>query len=419
MRVLRSRLFAATVLTVIVLRLTAGSPSSSGMRLLAKDVILRHQNKRPPCTGFITYVSKTEPVLIHCHGWQDYSDGYDDYSVSFSSDNGKTWSPDEVRWKSRAVPEGRIRFAEPAAFFDSEKEKLIVVIDQVLYPNDKLNVDAEYTLIQETYDPKRKQWSEPRTLTFPGERSPAMSFSFPIKTSRGRLLFPGMRKTVDAAGKAIHFQKTWAPVDEVITLIGEYGPSDEISWRLGKPLKIAPETSSRGLDENTLAELPDGRIAAVCRGDNSAFPEKRSYKWLSFSRDDGATWSAPEPLPATGGEPIESGANGSALFRSIKNGKLYWMGNLALDGERARGNWPRSPLVIAEVQEEPFALRRETIFKVDERTLPDSPKTQLSNFRFYQDRATGDLVIYLTRYGERSEKDWMLADYYRYRVAMP
>ena len=112
------------------------------MRLLAKDVILRHQNKRPPCTGFITYVSKTEPVLIHCHGWQDYSDGYDDYLVSFSSDNGKTWSPDELRWKSRAVPEGRIRFAEPAAFFDSEKEKLIVVIDQVLYPNDKLNVDG-------------------------------------------------------------------------------------------------------------------------------------------------------------------------------------------------------------------------------------------------------------------------------------
>ena len=59
------------------------------------------------------------------------------------------------------------------------------------------------------------------------------------------------------------------------------------------------------------------------------------------------------------------------------------------------------------------------VLEVDERTPPDSPKTQLSNFRFYQDRATGDLVIYLTRYGERSEKDWMLADYYRYRVAMP
>jgi hypothetical protein len=67
----------------------------------------------------------------------------------------------------------------------------------------------------------------------------------------------------------------------------------------------------------------------------------------------------------------------------------------------------------------PFALKRDTVFVVDERGGHDSPRVQLSNFRFYQDRATGDVVIFLTRYGEQSEKDWMLADYYRYRVEMP
>jgi hypothetical protein len=184
-------------------------------------------------------------------------------------------------------------------------------------------------------------------------------------------------------------------------------------------LNLAPETSSRGLNENALTQLRDGRIAAVCRGDNSAFPEKRGYKWLSFSADDGESWSSPAPLPATGGEPIESGSNGSALFRSSRNGRLYWMGNLALRGDRANGNWPRSPLVIVEVQEEPFALKHETIFAVDERTFNDSPRVQMSNFRFYQDRQTGDVVIFLTRYGEKSEKEWMMADYYRYRVEMP
>jgi hypothetical protein len=178
-------------------------------------------------------------------------------------------------------------------------------------------------------------------------------------------------------------------------------------------------TSSRGLDENTLTELSDGRIAAICRGDNSMFPDKAGYKWLSFSRDDGLTWSRPAPLPATGGGPIESGSNGSALFRSGRNGRLYWLGNLAVRGERPNGNWPRSPLCLVEVQEEPFALKRESIFVIDERSGSDSPRVQLSNFRFYQDRETGDLVVYLTRYGERSEQDWMLADYYRYRVAMP
>ena len=55
-------------------------------KLISKEVYLRHRDGRPASTGFISYISATEPVLIHCHGWQDYSDGYDDYSVSFSPD---------------------------------------------------------------------------------------------------------------------------------------------------------------------------------------------------------------------------------------------------------------------------------------------------------------------------------------------
>jgi hypothetical protein len=83
---------------------------------------------------------------MHCFGRQDYSDGYDDYAVQLSSDNGRTWSRPEVRWKSSVVPEGRMRYAEPAAFFDPDQQKLIVLIDHTLYPSDKLNVDTEYNL---------------------------------------------------------------------------------------------------------------------------------------------------------------------------------------------------------------------------------------------------------------------------------
>ncbi|NIA13139.1 MAG: hypothetical protein GWP08_03590, partial [Nitrospiraceae bacterium] len=69
-------------------------------------------------------------------------------------------------------------------------------------------------------------------------------------------------------------------------------------------------------------------------------------------------------------------------------------------------------------QEEPFALKRDTITAIDERDEDDSPTTQISNFRFYQDRPTGDIVVFATRFGERDSKKWKWADHYRYRVTL-
>lgn len=43
----------------------------------------------------------------------------------------------------------------------------------------------------------------------------------------------------------------------------------------------------------------------------------------------------------------------------------------------------------------------------------------MANFRFDQNRETGDLVIFLSRYGEHSEKEWMIANNYRYCVEIP
>ena len=94
------------------------------------------------------------------------------------------------------------------------------------------------------------------------------------------------------------------------------------------------------------------------------------------------------------------------------------MGNLCIEGVRPNGNMPRSPLVIAEVQEEPFALKRDTLTVIDRRVPGEPPTLQLSNFRFYQDRENGDAVLFLTRYAEHSAEEWKLADYYRYRVAL-
>jgi hypothetical protein len=386
------------------------------MRLTSKEVFARHENGRPVAAGFVSYISNDQPILMHCSGREDYSDGYDDYAVMKSYDNGRTWTAPELLLKSYDVEGGRVRYAEPAAFFDPDTQKLLVISDRVLYPDDTLDVDAVYELVLDVYDPMTDTWALRQILDISPGRSIAVSFGFPIKTSRGRLLVPAMRAQLGASGHPLHYRGCWAPVDESLTIIGEYEDDGSIRWTLGRPVAVDPEKTSRGLDENTLAELRDGRIAMVCRGDNSMFPERPGYKWLCFSDDDGMTWSNPVPLPCDRGDPIESGANGSAFFRSIMTGKLYWIGNLCIHGVRPKGNWPRTPLVVVEVQEEPFALKRDTITVIDQRSPTECEQVQHSNFRFYQDRENGDLVLFLTRYGERSAREWMLADYYRYRV---
>ncbi|NLH98073.1 MAG: exo-alpha-sialidase [Chthonomonadales bacterium] len=279
---------------------------ASEMKLVSKEVFLRPDpplprsrgevrvgaEGRPVATGFITYIDARKPILMHCYGRVQYSDGYDDYAVSISADNGRTWSEPEVRWKSVSTPDGPIRYGEPAAFFDARRGKLIVLTDRALYPKNRLNLDRENTLVLDIYDTKTRTWSQRRDLVFPGQRSPAVSFSFPLKTRDGRIVFPGMRKTLGRDGKPLHYRGLPHTVDEVVSIIGQYRQNGEIAWHLGNPLRIAPELSSRGLNENALTELPDGRIAAVCRGANNGLEGKPGYKWQAFSADGGENWSA-------------------------------------------------------------------------------------------------------------------------------
>ncbi len=386
-------------------------------QVVEKQMLIPATDGRPVVTGFVTYVSNDKPILMHCYGWEDFSDGYDDYGIKFSRDNGKTWGERVIKWKSTETPEGRIRYAEPAAFWDAETERLIVLIDKSLYPNDTLTHQTRYQIVEHVYDAKSESWSEERPVDL-GSESIAVSFGFPIETSRGVLMVPAMRGLLDANGAIVVDERSGSPVYESLTIRGTRGPDENYTWQLGTPIPLDRATTTRGMDEHNYTELANGRVATLIRASNAGAPDLPGYKWLSFSGDDGATWSKPMPMPADHGDPIESGANGSAFFRSITNGKLYWIGNLCRDGERPNGNMPRHTLMLVEIQEEPFAFKRDSIFHIDEQGPGDTPAMQLSNFRYYQDRETGDLVVYADRYGAGG-RDYMDSDYYRYRVKLP
>ena len=388
------------------------------MHLISKEVFIPGCDGRPVFPGFVSYVSATEPLLIHRSGWVDASDTYDDFADRFSTDNGATWSEPVMKLQSHLVPEGRVRYAENACFFDADTGKLLTFCSRELYPDDRLDVDGGFHLTWDVYDPAMGAWRGEEVIPHDLPGGLQISFCFPLKTRSGKLLVPAMTMLHDEGGEALHYPGCWAPVHASFTLIGQVQADGTLQWTMGRPVDVDIEQTSRGHCENALAELGDGRLAMLMRGDNSMFTERLGHKWLAFSEDEGLTWSSPEPLGCTDGEPIESGSNGCALVRSRTDGQLYFIGNLAAEGERAKGNWPRSPLVIAQVQEEPFALRRETITEIDRRQPGEPPLTQMSNFRFYQDRLTGDIVVFLSRFGEKDPDNFKLADYYRYRVAL-
>lgn len=390
----------------------------TGVRLRSRELFRRHDNGRPVINGFVTYVSNNEPIIMLRTGYEDYSDAYDDFSDCVSFDNGRTWTDPELRLKSCDIEGSRVRYAEPAALFDPATEKLIAITDRILHPRDELDVDARYALVLDTYDPALNKWSGLTPLEFDHPYGVALSFCSPIKTSTGRLVFPAQTHLTGDDGKPLHYKGCWSPAGVIMHVLGDYRSDGSIEWKLSSPVVPNLENTSRGFYEPAVAEIRDGRLAMILRGDNSMFPERPGYKWLSLSEDNGETWSEPVPLPCDEGDPIESSSTGSALFRSIKTGKLYWMGNLCIHGRRPNGNYPRTPLVVAEVREVPFALKRGTITVIDQRAAHEPEEVQMSNFRFYQDRENGDLVVFLTRYAEVSAKDWKRADYYRYRVEM-
>ena len=388
------------------------------MASVRKEVHTPCRDGRPVFPGFVPYVRRASPVLVHRSGWVDASDTYDDFADSFSRDNGQSWSEPRPALRSRESPEGRVRYAENACFFDAETERLLTFTSRSLSPRDRHDPDAVWEVVHDAYDPAAELWRGERPLGVSMPGGLAISFCFPILTSRGTLLIPACGKILGDDGTPVHHRGCWSPLYQAATVRGRRAADGTFAYSLGGIARIDPEASSRGLSENTLVELRDGRIAMVARGYNSMFPERPGYKWACFSSDDGASWSEPRPFGCDGGEPIESSSTGSALLRCARTRRLYWIGNLCIRGRRANGNWPRSPLVVAEVDEERFAIVRSSVAVIDEQA-PGEPETvQHSNFRFYQDRQSGELVLFLTRFGERDAKEWKRADYYRYRVRL-
>jgi len=235
--------------------------------------------------------------------------------------------------------------------------------------------------------------------------------STPFWRKDGTLLLPVEITALGPDGKLFNpgGGYTWG---ESCVLLGRWKGSD-LEWAMSSVVKGDPARTTRGMLEPTIAELEDGRLMMVLRGSNDRKHELPGTKWVAYSRDGGGTWSGAEPWRLAGGEPFHSPSSCSQLLRH-SSGRLFWLGNWC--AENPKGNLPRYPFVMAEVDRKSGLVIGGTKRVVDDREPEDNERLMLSNFCAREDRETNEIVLHMTRLFPLS--DGWLGDAFLYRVSV-
>jgi len=277
-----------------------------------------------------------------------------------------------------------------------------------------------------------RSWGEPRLLRYeagpdfdPERRGDAVflrrnlmygSYSV-VPTRQGTVVYPAAEVPMEITDRG---QKE--KVRGMLCFIGRWGPQEQTyDWGISEPIRVPLRVSGRGLEEPTIAELRDGRLLLVIRGSTHMMPgdwkgkvENGGHKWMSLSADGGRTWSPVTDLRYDTGEPFYSPGAYAMLLRHQQSGRLLCFLNIS--PSPTSGDRPRYPLYLAEVDESVPAIKKETLTVVEDRHPTDTPDIQFSNFSLLEDRETGDVELYMTRFGER--EDWRMADSYRYTIRL-
>jgi hypothetical protein len=229
-----------------------------------------------------------------------------------------------------------------------------------------------------------------------------------LRTRDGHIIIPAQACKLGPDGKL------WSPgggftYTDVIMILGRWTADGHLDWDIGRPIEADPARSTRGMIEPTVAELPDGRLLCVMRGSNGGSKDPDfalpSYRWWSVSTDGGHHWSTPEPWTYDDGTAFGSPSSMSQLLRH-SSGRLFWLGNIS-EGN-CRGNHPRYPLWIGQVDVTTLRLIKSTLLTVDTKRQ-DEEDVNLSHWWAHEDRPSGDIIISGARHGPgyQTSQPWL------------
>jgi len=378
------------------------------------------------------YTSREGLALMSIHTLMTRSDTVDTSFVRYSEDNGRSWSEviEAPTCEKRAT--GTLRRHPRGGYVDPASGRYFSIRTEGILPSDNpLEGMLWWNLHYSVSDDGGRTWLVDEQIVQEGpEYSPAHPLDgvwtgrncvmlgdktcVPVTLDDGTILVPCQVTPLGPDGRYYNPGGGLTYTDSAV-LRGRWQPDGRIAWALSARVKGDPARSTRGMIEPTLAVLDDGRILMIMRGSNDKRPELPGYRWHAFSSDGGRTWTAPEPWTYDSGEPFFSPSACSQLFRH-SSGRLFWLGNIC--AANPRGNSPRYPLVIGEVDRLTGLLKRDRIAAIDDRQPGESEALTLSNFYTREDRETGEVIVHLSRLFARQAKDWTAdALLYRIRIA--
>ncbi|MBI3695477.1 MAG: exo-alpha-sialidase, partial [Acidobacteria bacterium] len=216
--------------------------------------------------------------------------------------------------------------------------------------------------------------------------------SQPLAARDGRILLPVEISPLTPDGALYNPGGGYTYHDSAV-LHGRWNRT-RIEWEMSDLVRGDPQRTTRGMVEPTVAELAGGRTLLVMRGSNDRKPELPGYRWVSFSSDGGWKWTKPEPWTYDNGRPFFSPSACSQLLPH-SNGKVYWLGNIT--AENPKGNRPRYPFCVGEVDRDTGRLIRDSLRVVDDLRSGEDPLLTLSNFYAREDRQTREICLHMTR----------------------